>query len=76
VNTLPIVYGATAAGHNTTNNPAGATTFDPSAGATTLIGSPVATLFVWIGGTVQPAGAQASGLYTGTVTLQATYTGN
>lgn len=75
-NTLPIVYGATAAGHNATNDPGGAATFDPAVGATANIGSPVATLFVWIGGTVQPAAAQASGLYTGTITLQTTYTGN
>jgi hypothetical protein len=76
VNNLPIVYGATDAGHNGPNNPATATTFNPATGTLANISNPAATLFVWIGGTVQPAAAQASGLYTGTVTLTATYTGN
>ena len=75
-NNLPIVYGATAAGHNGTNNPATATTFNPATGALANIANPAATLFVWLGGTVQPAAAQASGLYTATVTMTATYTGN
>lgn len=75
-NNLPIVYGATDAGHNGANNPATAATFNPATGTLANISNPAATLFVWLGGTVQPAAAQASGLYTGTVTLTATYTGN
>jgi len=74
--TLPIVYSSVDAGHNAVNVPGGATVFDPTTGTTTNIGTPGATLFVWIGGTVQPAGVQPAGLYTGTITLQATYTGN
>mgnify|MGYP003404332094 CR=1 FL=1 len=73
---LPIVYSATDAGHNPANDPGTAITFNPATGTTTDIGTPTGTLFVWIGGTVQPAAAQPSGLYTGTVTLTATYTGN
>ena len=37
---------------------------------------PQNTYYVWIGGTVSPALGQAPGLYTGTVTLTAVYTGN
>ena len=76
VNNMPIVYSATDAGHNPINDATTAITFNPATGTTTDIGTPAGTLFVWIGGTVQPAGAQVSGLYTGTITLTATYTGN
>ena len=75
-NNLPISYAATDGGHNGTNNPATATTFNPATGTLANIANPAATLFVWIGGTVAPAAAQAAGLYTATVTLTATYTGN
>ncbi|MGD8396972.1 MAG: DUF4402 domain-containing protein [Candidatus Eiseniibacteriota bacterium] len=75
-NTLPIVYGATDAGFNTTNAPGTATTFDPASGATANIGNTPAELYVWIGGTVQPGSGQPAGNYAGTITLQATYTGN
>ena len=70
------MYGATAAGHNGTNNPSTATAFNPATGALANISNPAATLFVWLGGTVQPTAAQVAGLYTGTVTMTATYTGN
>jgi hypothetical protein len=75
-NDLPIVYAVTDAGHNTTNDPGTASVFNPAAGSTANIGDPVAELYVWIGGTVVPDPAQAPGLYTGTITLEATYTGN
>lgn len=75
-NTLPISFGASDAGHNVANLAAGATTFDPSAGTTTDIGSLPAELYVWVGGTVSPGASQATGLYTGTVTLTVQYTGN
>jgi len=75
-NSMPIVYGATDAGHHTSNDPFSAVLFDPAVSALANIGSPAATLYVWVGGTVQPVLAQAAGLYTGTITLTATYTGN
>lgn len=75
-NTMPIVYGAADAGHNTTNNPGGATTFDPAGTELANLGNPLPDLYVWIGGQVQPGAAQVAGLYTGTITLTATYTGN
>jgi len=58
--------------NNTANNAAGATTFTPSAAATT-VPSGGASLWVWVGGTVSPAGAQAAGGYTGSVSMQVVY---
>lgn len=76
-NNLPIVFAAGDAGHNTANDPSTATTFDPGAGATAnLTAGPPGQLWVWVGGTVQPAVNQPAGLYTGTVTLTVNYTGN
>jgi Domain of unknown function (DUF4402) len=70
-NTLPI--GTWTAGwNNTANSAAGATGFAPSAAATT-VPSGGASLWVWVGGTVTPAAAQAAGSYTGTVSMQVAY---
>jgi hypothetical protein len=71
VNTMPI--GTWTGGwNNTANNAAGATSFTPSAAATT-VPSGGASLWVFVGGTVVPAAAQAAGAYTGTVTMQVAY---
>jgi len=75
-NSLPIVYGATDAGHHTTDAPGSATSFDPAVGATTDLAADTGALFVWIGGTVQPPEDQAAGAYTATITLNVSYTGN
>jgi hypothetical protein len=70
-NTMPI--GTWTGGwNNTANNAAGATTFTPSAAATT-VPSGGANLWVWVGGTVSPAAAQAAGPYTGNVSMQVVY---
>ncbi len=74
--TMSITYAANDAGHNVTNNAAGAVPFDPAGTALANIGNAPAELYVWIGGTVNPVAGQAAGLYTGTITLQAAYTGN
>lgn len=58
--------------NNAANNAAGATSFTPSASATT-VPSGGANLWVFVGGTVTPAAAQAAGAYTGTVTMQVAY---
>ena len=76
VNTMPIAFSSTDAGHNTTNDAVTATAFDPAAGSLANIGAAPAELWVWIGGTVQPAVGQAAGLYQATITMQASYTGN
>jgi hypothetical protein len=76
-NNLPIVFAAGDAGYNTTNLASAATTFDPNAGATTnLSNAATGELYVWIGGTVQPATGQPAGTYTETITLTVDYTGN
>jgi hypothetical protein len=58
--------------NNTANNAAGATTFTPSAVPAT-VPSGGANLWVWVGGTVSPAGAQTAGAYTGSVSMQVVY---
>ena len=58
---------------NTTNTPAGGTSFTPSASATASAFGGSGSLFVFVGGTVTPAANQAAGTYTGTVTLTAAY---
>jgi hypothetical protein len=76
-NNLPIVFAAGDAGYNVANVPGAATTFDPNAGATTnLSNAATGELYVWIGGTVQPATGQPAGVYTETITLTVDYTGN
>ncbi len=75
-NTMPIVFGATDAGYNTTAAPGSATTFDPAGGATAdLSADATGVLYIWIGGTVQPATNQAAGGYSAGVTLTVDYTG-
>jgi spore coat protein U-like protein len=70
-NNLPI--GTWTGCHNTSNSTAGCTAFTPSAAATASAFSGTGSLWVWVGGTVSPAANQASGTYTGTVTLTAAY---
>jgi len=75
-NRLAIVYGTTDAAHNTTDDPATGTAFDPAVGATADAHAVSGALFVWIGGTVQPLETQPTGVYTATITLDVSYTGN
>lgn len=70
-NNLPI--GSWTGGFNNTSATASsATSFTPSASAAT-VPSGGANLWVWVGGTVSPAAAQAAGSYTGSVTMQVAY---
>jgi hypothetical protein len=70
-NNLPI--GSWTGCTNATNTTTGCTSFTPSASTTATAFSGAGALFVWVGGTVTPGGAQAAGTYTGTVTLTAAY---
>ncbi len=70
-NNLPI--GTWTGCTNATNTTTGCTSFTPSGTATASAFSGAGALFVWVGGTVTPGGAQAAGTYTGTVTLTAAY---
>jgi hypothetical protein len=70
-NNLPI--GSWTGCTSPTNTTAGCTAFTPSGSATASAFSGTGALFVFVGGTVTPAAAQAAGSYTGTVTLTAAY---
>lgn len=74
-NNLPITFGASSAARNTVDNRGGATAFDPSAVETTRLDNATGELFVYIGGSVSPAG-QPNGTYSGTIQLTTAYTGN
>ena len=66
--TLKVTYSATSAAIRTIGTGATTTTFDPgSARLFSYTTSP--DIYVQIGGTVQPKPGQASGSYTGTITL-------
>ncbi len=70
-NNLPI--GSWTGGWNTSATPAGATTFTPDAAGTNTAATAGTTLSVYVGATVTPAGGQAAGSYSGTVTMSAIY---
>lgn len=73
--TMPITFGATSAiWRRATNDPAGGNAFAPAGGATGRFGPPAnPTLYLWIGGTVNPALTAKPGIYQGTVILSLTY---
>lgn len=70
-NNLPI--GTWTGCYNGTNAVGTCTAFTPSGAATPTAFSGAGALFVWVGGTVTPAAAQAAGNYTGTVSLTVAY---
>lgn len=73
--TMPITFNATAARWNRANNNAAtATAFNPATGTVGRFGPPAnPTMYVWIGGTVNPAAAAKPGIYTGTIILSLAY---
>jgi hypothetical protein len=76
---MPIAFGANGACHRNRDQQAQCTYFDPSTTLVTRIRNrnfPENLQIVWIGGTVSPAAAQFPGVYRGTITLTAAYTGN
>jgi hypothetical protein len=70
-NNLPI--GTWSGCTNGTNTTVACSAFTPSAAPTSTAFSGAGALFVWVGATVTPAGNQAAGSYTGTVTMTAAY---
>lgn len=56
-----------------TDQTTGGTAFTPSASATAATLSGTGALFVYIGGTVQPTVSQASGSYSGSLTMTVVY---
>ena len=73
--TMPISFGATAARwRRATNDPAGASVFDPGAGAVGRFGPPPnPTMYIWLGGTVNPALTAKPGIYQGNVVVSLIY---
>jgi hypothetical protein len=73
--TMPITFGATSAIWRRANsNPVGGTVFNPAGGATGRFGPPAnPTLYIWIGGTVNPALTAKPGIYQGTIIVSLTY---
>lgn len=74
-NTLTVAsYSAT---YNTVDAGGTGTGFVPASGVTTRLGAAVpAQLHIYIGGVINVPGGQAADTYTGTITLDAAYTGN
>jgi hypothetical protein len=70
-NNLPI--GTWTGGWNTTQTPAGATSFTPSPAGTNTAATAGTDIFVYVGATVSPAAAQPAGSYAGTVTMSVVY---
>jgi uncharacterized protein DUF4402 len=73
--TMPITFSTTSAIWNrSTNNPAAGTVFNPNVGTTGRFGPPATPrLFIWIGGTVNPAANVKPGIYQGTIIVTLIY---
>src|SRR6267378_2035737 len=73
--TMPITFSAVSAiWRRATNNPVGGTIFNPATGAVGRLGPPPnPTMYMWIGGTVNPAVTAKPGIYQGTVVLSLIY---
>ena len=73
--TMPISFNATSARWNRANNDAAAgTPFNPATGAVGRIGPPAnPNLYIWLGGTVNPAAAAKPGIYQGNVIVSLIY---
>ena len=73
--TMPISFNATSARWNRANNNAAAgTPFNPATGAVGRIGPPPnPNMYIWIGGTVNPAAAAKPGIYQGNVIVSLIY---
>jgi hypothetical protein len=73
--TMPITFSATSARWNRANNNAAAgTAFNPATGAVGRLGPPPnPNMYIWIGGTVNPAAAAKPGIYQGNVVLSLIY---
>lgn len=74
---LSITFSTTDGGHATSSTDQGsATGFDPNGALTTTLEAASGELYIWLGGTVEPADNQPAGSYTADITLDTAYTGN
>ena len=73
--TMPISFNATSARWNRANNNAAAgTPFNPATGAVGRLGPPPnPNLYIWLGGTVNPAAGAKPGVYQGNVIVSLIY---
>jgi hypothetical protein len=73
--TMPIAFSATAARWNrATNNSAAGAAFNPAVGVVGRFGPPPnPNMYIWLGGTVNPAAAAKPGIYQGTVVVSLIY---
>jgi hypothetical protein len=73
--TMPISFNATSAiWRRATNDPAGGSTFNPAAGVVGRLGPPPnPNLYIWLGGTVNPAPTAKPGIYQGNVVVSLLY---
>lgn len=70
---MAVAYTAT---YNTSDAGGSGTSFTPSSGVTTRLDSTTGGLHVYLGGTLTVPAGQTPGSYSGTVTMDAAYTGN
>ncbi len=73
--TMPISFSATSARWNRANNNAAvAAAFNPAIGVVGRLGPPPnPNMYIWLGGTVNPAAAAKPGIYQGTVVVSLLY---
>ncbi len=73
--TMPISFGVTSAlWRRATNNSTGATPLDPAVGTVARFGPTASpTIYIWNGGTVNPAAGAKPGVYVGTVVVSLVY---
>jgi hypothetical protein len=73
--TMPITFSLTSARWNrANNNPAAGTPFSPAIGVVGRFGPPPnPNMYIWLGGTVNPAAAAKPGIYRGTVIVSLLY---
>jgi hypothetical protein len=73
--TMPITFSATSARwRRATNDPTGGAPFSPALGAVGRFGPPPnPTLYIWLGGTVNPAPTAKPGIYQGTIVVSLAY---
>ncbi len=71
--TLPVAFSSSAAGFGPASRTV-AQSFDPGSAQVASMGT--GTLYIMLGGTASPAPTQTAGSYSGTVTLQVSYSGS
>lgn len=73
--TMPISFNATSAiWRRSTNNPAGGNVFNPAVGDVGRLGPPPNfNMYIWLGGTVNPAPTAKPGIYQGNVVVSLIY---